>query len=118
MSVFFDSGDDQRRQQLQRQRAGPAGGAGGGRGEGGALPGHQGAGPGGDQAYYHVTIPSSYPHPSAGERQHGLFPGLQPAQQPAGRPSATPTRLHPLQPPRPRPHQHQDTAELGSQVSS
>ena len=55
MSVFFDLGDDQRRQQLQRQRAGPAGGAGGGRGEGGALPGHQGAGPGGDQAYYHVT---------------------------------------------------------------
>ena len=59
MSVFFDLGDDQRRQQLQRQRAGPAGGAGGGRGEGGALPGHQGAGPGGDQAYYHVTILSS-----------------------------------------------------------
>ena len=62
MSVFFDSGDDQRRQQLQRQRAGPAGGAGGGRGEGGALPGHQGAGPGGDQAYYHVTILSSIPN--------------------------------------------------------
>ena len=59
MSVLFDLGDDQRRQQLQRQRAGPAGGAGGGRGEGGALPGHEGAGPGGDQAYYHVTILSS-----------------------------------------------------------
>ena len=67
MSVFFDLGDDQRRQQLQRQRAGPAGGAGGGRGEGGALPGHEGAGPGGDQADCHVTISSSAANRLIGE---------------------------------------------------